>query len=56
MNDNNSQEKSKIISINKKFTFEYEFMVGSEKLKTLMKKIGYKKGKHLVFEDPNFEF
>ena len=41
--------------IQKRFHIDYEFVVGSDKTKSFIKKIGKKRGRDQVFDDPNFD-
>ncbi len=48
-------ESFKIISIQKRLLWDYEYVIGSEQTKSFIKKIGIRRGKNHIFEDPTFD-
>ena len=41
--------------IQKRFCIDCEFVVGGDKAKSLIKKIGKKRGRNQIFDNPNFD-
>jgi hypothetical protein len=50
-----NEDSYKVIQIQKRFLWDYEYVVGSEQTKSFIKKIGIRRGKNYVFDDPTFE-
>jgi len=45
----------KIVPVQKHFQMDYEYVYGSEKVKSYINKIGIKRSKYQIFDDPSFE-
>jgi len=45
----------KIAPVQKHFQMDYEYVYGGEKIKSYINKIGTKRGKYQIFDDPSFE-
>jgi hypothetical protein len=49
------EKQFKIVPIQKRFQMDYEFVYGGEKIKSYLNKIGVKRGKYQIFDDPSFD-
>lgn len=45
----------RIVPVQKRFQKDYEFVYGGEKVKSYLNKIGVKRGKYQIYDDPSFE-
>ena len=55
METKDHKKRFKIVPAQKRFQMDYEYVYGSEKVKSYINKIGIKRSKYQIFDDPSFE-
>ena len=55
MKTKDQDKKFKLIPVQKRFQMDCEYVYGSDEVKSYINKIGKRRGKYRVFDDPTFD-